>query len=140
MLPVPLMAELEAVTVKGPPAEVPAVKSPPVPMLPPPLTLQVKVGEAWRVQAPSGCVGEATRGGRAWVSMRMLKFSTCFFSSETSKTPPDGLDLRAQFLEGLGKIKCRGHGYDSSGSLLPVTLLVFLSRAAGAGVVASNLL
>ncbi len=33
---------------------------------------QVKVGVLLRVQPPSGWVGLATAGGRAWVSMRTL--------------------------------------------------------------------
>ena len=43
-LAIPLMAPLEAVTVKGPPVVVPAVNKPVELMVPPPLTVQVKVG------------------------------------------------------------------------------------------------
>ena len=43
-LAVPLIPPLDAVTVNGPPAELPAVKNPPVLMLPPPLTVQLNDG------------------------------------------------------------------------------------------------
>src|SRR5438132_13699159 len=43
---IPLTPPLEAVTVKGPPAVPPAVKSPLVLMLPPPLTVQLNDGWA----------------------------------------------------------------------------------------------
>jgi hypothetical protein len=43
-LVVPLTLPLVAVTVKGPPAVLPAVKSPLLLIVPPPLTVQVKLG------------------------------------------------------------------------------------------------
>ena len=43
-LAVPLTVPLAAVTVNGPPVVAPAVNSPDVPMVPPPLTVHVNVG------------------------------------------------------------------------------------------------